>query len=111
MKFYVTLESDSPVAISKSRATGNQLQTIRHIPGTVWRGAVASDLIREKGLGDAAHCDREFSEIFLNQQVRFGDLRVEGDRPWPMSTRVCKLSESHSIHDFLIQNISRMECP
>jgi hypothetical protein len=81
MKFRVSLKTESVLSISKSRATGNDLETLRHIPGGVWRGAVAAALIREKRLGGQAHEDADFRALFLDKSVRFGDLRIEGDSP------------------------------
>jgi hypothetical protein len=81
MRFAVRLQTRSPLAISLGRATGNQLQTARHIPGSVWRGAVAAAFIREHGLAERAHENQDFSLLFLQQKVRFGDLLPSSSRP------------------------------
>lgn len=103
MRFAVQLQMRSPLAISLGRATGNQLQTARHIPGSVWRGAVAAAFIREHDLGENAHKDPDFSLLFLQQKVRFGDLLPSASRPWPLSARWCKQQrEQHRIIDLLV---------
>jgi hypothetical protein len=102
MRFAVQLQTRSPLAISLGRATGNQLQTARHIPGSVWRGAVAAAFIRDHDLGEQAHQNSDFSLLFLQQKVRFGDLLPSLSRPWPLSARWCKQQrEKHRIIDLL----------
>ncbi|MBZ5534276.1 MAG: hypothetical protein LAO20_22860 [Acidobacteriia bacterium] len=112
MRFAVSLQTLSHLAISLSRATGNQLRTARHVPGAVWRGALASALIREGKLGDHAHDNPGFSLLFLQQKVRFGDLRPSAARPWPLSARWCKQHhEQHRLIDLLLADERQKERP
>lgn len=102
MRFHVWLQLDSPLVISRNRATGNQLRTLSHVPGTAWRGAAAAALMREKRLGEDAHKDAEFHALFLEGKVRFGDLRAGGEAPFPLSTRCCSLHDHHRYRDLLL---------
>jgi len=100
-RYAVTLTTRSPVAISRSRATGNQIETLGHIPGTVWRGALAAQL-------GAAH--PEFAAIFLSGRVRFGDLRLDDAVPWPLSARRCAVHPGHRMLDLLLVDDPPIEC-
>jgi CRISPR-associated protein Csx10 len=112
VRFTVSLQTRSPLAISLSRATGNQLRTARHVPGAVWRGAVAAAMVRDRRLGDRAHEDQEFALLFLQQKVRFGDLRPSAAKPWPLSARWCKqYQERHRMVDLLLSDASSPERP
>ncbi|HWZ42331.1 MAG TPA: RAMP superfamily CRISPR-associated protein [Candidatus Saccharimonadales bacterium] len=93
-RFSATLET--PVAISKQRATGNSLETLNFIPGTVLRGAMAEAYLRKGRPDDAA-----FATLFLEDNVRFGNLRLGGYPRWPLSARWCKQSEDHPQFDLL----------
>ena len=104
MKLEVSLITEAPLAISRWRATGNELETLRHIPGTAWRGALAADIVRERKLEDHAHCDSRFHALFLEGKVRFGDLRPEGAAPWPLSARECSRNREHGVHDLLVRS-------
>lgn len=103
MRFTVRLETEAPLAISQGRATGNELTTLKHIPGTVWRGALAAAVMRANNLKpEDAHQDNEFKTLFLSGQSRFGDLRVQGDHVYPLSARICKQDDSHGPSDLLL---------
>jgi CRISPR-associated protein Csx10 len=103
MRYAIRLETKSPLAISTGRATGNQVQSLAHIPGTVWRGAAAAAYIRQHALNGDAHRNEGFTTLFLKGLVRFGDLRIEGAQPWPLSARICKLnSDVHDPVDLLL---------
>jgi len=84
MRYRVFATAETPFAISVRRATGNDLDTQRFIPGTVIRGALAAAYLAEHNEPDAA-----FHALFLQKLVRFGDLRIGDARPWPLSVRQC----------------------
>jgi CRISPR-associated protein Csx10 len=115
MKLEVTLTTDAPLAISRWRATGNELETLRHVPGTAWRGALAAEIVRERKLKEHAHCDSHFHALFLEGKVRFGDLRPDGAAPWPLSARECSRNSAHGVHDLLVRSalggVIPQECP
>jgi CRISPR-associated protein Csx10 len=94
----VTIET--PLAISLRRATGVDLATHVHLPGTVLRGALAGAYL--DGIGSAA--DVEFLGMFLGTRpVHFLDHRLNGAEPWPLSARVCKTYPSdHKVADGLV---------
>lgn len=103
MKVRISLEALAPISISRGRATGNELETAGHIPGATWRGALAAYMIDECGLGKTADADPEFRQLFLSGETRFGDLRVDGCEPWPLSSRGCTRNDDHPITDLLIE--------
>jgi len=106
MKLEVSLTTEAPLAISRWRATGNELETLRHVPGTAWRGALAADMVRKlkPELKDNAHLDSRFHELFLEGKARFGDLRPEGAALWPLSARECSRNCAHGYHDLLVRS-------
>jgi|HubBroStandDraft_1064217.scaffolds.fasta_scaffold08776_2 CRISPR-associated protein Csx10 len=111
MKLEVSLTTEAPLAISRWRATGNELETLRHVPGTAWRGALAADIVRERKLKEHAHCDSRFHALFLEGKVRFGDLRPNGAAPWPLSARECSRNQAHGVHDLLVRSALGDEIP
>src|SRR5437763_16077413 len=76
----VTLQS--PVTLTLRRATGNDVETLDYIPGTVLRGALAAAYL------ETGAVDLPFRSLFLEGRVRFGSLRVDGADVWPLSARV-----------------------
>jgi len=98
----VTIET--PLAISLRRATGVDLATHIHLPGTVLRGALAGAYL--DGIGSAA--DVEFQEMFLGTRpVHFLDHRLNGAEPWPLSARVCKTYPGeHRVADALLAQVA-----
>ena len=111
MRYRVYAEAETPAAISVRRATGNDLDTQRFIPGTVIRGALAAAYLEESGGPDAG-----FAALFLNRLVRYGDLRIGDARPWPLSTRQCSLhpDEHPKVYNLLREGAGRASprgCP
>lgn len=113
MRYRIELRAESPLAISRSRAAGNQILTASHIPGTSWRGAFAGEVMRRCRLTPQnAHNDVDFQALFLKGKVRFGDLRIRGDAPWPLSARTCaRKSESHPVVDLLLLDSLQRKLP
>ncbi len=102
MRFQVRVELLSPLAISRNHATGNTIHTLRHVPGTVWRGALAGHLIRSRKI-TTPEADPVFRKLFLEGRVRFGDLRPAGSLRWPLSARRCKNHGiAHPLLDYLL---------
>lgn len=91
-----TARLETPTAISQRRATGNDLDTLAFVPGTTLRGALAETCLRQ---GSAE--DRTFATLFLEDQVRFGDLRLGGNARWPLSARWCRENPEHPLMDLL----------
>ncbi len=115
MRYRVSVRLLSPLAISATQASGNFLETLPYIPGTVWRGALAARAIRERSLAQP-ETDPWFRETFLEGKFRFGDLRIRGGEVWPLSGRQCRqYGTSHGDVDFLIgagrQQSLIEECP
>jgi hypothetical protein len=97
-RVFVIAEVRSPLAISISKAAGNDLDTAHAIPGSAIRGALAQHFLTTGSAGSAA-----FKELFLNGSVRFGDLRLNGYDVWPLSARSCKADrERHPVGDVLL---------
>jgi hypothetical protein len=106
VRFRVKLICLSELAISLSRAVANEAEALKFIPGAVWRGALAAQLIEEGELSEP-ETDETFHLLFLSGLVRFGDLRPPEARPWPLSARCCKMNERHPFRDLLIKTARR----
>jgi len=92
----LTVRLETPVAVSRRRATGNDLETLDFIPGTSVRGAMAGAYLSQGSPDDPA-----FTTLFLDNKVRFGDLRPGGYSRWPLSARWCRKDERHPQFDLL----------
>jgi hypothetical protein len=112
MRIRVSVQTLSPISISRGRAIGNELQTAGRIPGGTWRGALAAYIMEERGLDDAPPADgsdaasgpendADFHRLFLAGEARFSDLRWAGGYPWPLSARGCALDDGHPVVDLL----------
>jgi hypothetical protein len=101
MRMRISLDTRAPLSLSWGRSTGNELRTVTRIPGGTWRGALAGYVIATGGLGTAADQDADFKQLFLSGDVRFGDLRIEGRRPWPLSARGCTRHDDHPVVDLV----------
>lgn len=68
------LTARSDLLLRSSRRQGNVLDTLRHIPGSAVRGALAARWVERHG------ADERFRDIFLSGRVRFHDARasIEG---------------------------------
>jgi len=99
-RFHVFATVGTPLAISVSKAAGNDLETAHAIPGAAVRGALAHHFLG----GDATRANLPaFKGVFLNRAVRFGDLRLGGHPVWPFSARSCKKEpERHPVGDALL---------
>ena len=100
--FEVSATLESPLAISMRRATGYDLETLKHIPAVALRGALAAYYLEAHG----PHPDGTFDTSFLRDQVRYEDLRPEGADHWPLSARECKVNSYHPRVDLLIASAS-----
>lgn len=107
-RFQLSGRTESEMMIARSRTTGNQAEGLGYVPGTVWRGALASALIREGDLDDQAHTNYVFRSLFLSGTVRFGDLRPPRSAVVPMSTVRCADRDEHRIQDRLLRPTLRM---
>lgn len=67
------LTARSDLLLRSSRREGNVLDTLRHIPGSAVRGALAARWVERHG------ADARFREIFLSGRVRFHDARASID--------------------------------
>jgi CRISPR-associated protein Csx10 len=92
------LRLDWPLCISIRRAVGNELSSLQYVPGTALRGALAEEYLA----ANERRADAGFETLFLNGRIRFGDLRIDGADPWPLSARVCREVESHAPRDLLL---------
>ena len=82
---YVTLETEGPMSLTFGRSAGFETETLHFIPGTTFRGAVANAYLENGGLvSDAA-----FVRCFIDEKVRFTDLRPVNAFPWPNSVVQC----------------------
>ena len=111
--FSVTATVRTPLAMSLSKAAGNDLDTARAIPGSAIRGALAYQFL---GSDAKRAASAPFRELFLDGGLRFGDLRLNGHDVWPFSARSCKADpERHPVGDVLFTTaagrMARPDCP
>jgi CRISPR-associated protein Csx10 len=101
-----TLLLESPLSVTRRRATGNDLESLEYIPGTTVRGALAEAYRKEHGIDDV------FQKLFLGgEPIRFCDYRIEGADPWPLSARICQSQgQKHPTQDLLLAEAVRKEC-
>lgn len=98
MIYQAQVELLSPLVLTVRRATGNDMETLTHVPGTAVRGALAAAYLQ----GGSAEEDG-FRDLFLSDKVRYGNLRVDGADPWPLSARTCREAGlKHPILDLLL---------
>lgn len=103
MSFTLTAQTLAPLALSIRHATGNDLDTLTYIPGSTLRGALACAWLEAHGNPKAP--PERFRQIFLSENVRVGNLCIDGAVPAPFSARVCVRSpEDHPIVDHLLQS-------
>ncbi|MEC4685203.1 MAG: RAMP superfamily CRISPR-associated protein [Nitrospirota bacterium] len=100
------LEVLSPVTISCSYTSINEIYTVDYIPATVVRGVLASAYIKEKGISDPMQ-DNLFKEIFLSGKCIFGNLYYNESELLPLSALSCKYSsgfvpDAHGVKDMVI---------
>ncbi|HDQ73754.1 MAG TPA: hypothetical protein ENN19_16895 [Chloroflexi bacterium] len=98
----------SPLALHRTRAGVQYVETLDYIPGTALRGALAEAYLAQHG-----EPDRVFEALFLSEQVRYGDLwpTIE-DGPTtliPATAQACKrhgLQHKNSFRDSLLDALS-----
>jgi len=102
VRYQVWLTLESPLIVARSRATGNQLETIKWVPGATWRGALAAAVIASLPRGAKPENDSKFQTLFLDNRVRFGYLTANGEQLFPLSARICADDDTHRFHDLLL---------
>ncbi|HBY93092.1 MAG TPA: hypothetical protein DEP84_03860 [Chloroflexi bacterium] len=125
-KLEIFLESLSPLLVGTGLAIGNVQSGRKYIPGSAWRGAVASLIL--SGLRQRKHSGRPvavtepdplFRQAFLGQDAaRFGflypvsrdaaDLAGTTTLPIPLTARTCKHAkgfEGHGVYDGLLNRL------
>ncbi len=109
------LEVLSPVTISCSYTSINEIYTVDYIPATVLRGVLASVYIKEKGISDPME-DNLFKEIFLSGKCIFGNLYYNEASLLPLSALSCKynsgfIPDAHGVKDMVIPRLKNdMKC-
>jgi hypothetical protein len=78
------------------------LETLGSIPGATWRGALARAAIDQLAPGTLAHHDANFRTLFLENRVRFGNFTANGERLFPLSSRICADRKDHAVRDLLL---------
>lgn len=125
-KLEIVLESLSPLLVGTGLAIGNVQSSRDYIPGSAWRGAVASLILGS--LGQRKHSGRAvtapepdplFRQVFLGQDAtRFGFLYPVSRDPGslagittlsvPLTARTCKHAkgfEGHGVYDGLLNRL------
>jgi hypothetical protein len=77
LKHYeVTLSMDQPLSIGSRPQFENHWSTLRYVPGSVWRGALAERIMQIKGL--SSNEKHEWMTRYFGDQARFSDCHGEG---------------------------------
>lgn len=61
----------SPIVLAEKNNDSTLYNTKKYISGSIFRGMLAGKFIKDKNLGDKAHQNQEFYDIFLANKVRF----------------------------------------
>lgn len=95
----VTVTLHQPAALGRRPSGGTLIDTFRHVPGSVLRGALAAAWIRRHGLPE--HAGPELREQFVacfERDVRFGPLLAPGWGVLPLSKIRCKYRPEPDCH-------------
>ena len=104
----LTLSLLSPIALHRTRASVQYVETLDYIPGIALRGALAEVYLSEHGQPD----DDSFQNLFVSGQVHYGDLwptldsdLTHGSILIPATSQACKrygLTHRDSLRDTLL---------
>ncbi|GIW90405.1 MAG: hypothetical protein KatS3mg109_0837 [Pirellulaceae bacterium] len=104
LEIALNLQLHAPVALHRTRAGVQFVETLDYIPGTALRGALAEAYLTEHGAPD-----NTFRALFLSEQVQYGDLwpSLEGQQAilLPATAQACKrhgLKHDQSFRDSLL---------
>ncbi|TFH44230.1 MAG: hypothetical protein E4G94_03910, partial [ANME-2 cluster archaeon] len=107
---YIEVRANSPLVISSRHFVSNENNTLDYIPGSAFRGAIAEKLLMEIGPDDSG-----FKKIFIEGEIKFGNLYpLEGGQgfPTPKSAKTCKYlkgfpdqSHGHGVFDWLLPTV------
>jgi CRISPR-associated protein Csx10 len=80
------IQLEAPVSINSDRATENA-RTLDYISGSTIRGALAGRYLSQTSTGKA---DEIFEKIFVEDNVKFGNLYPFAGKPLPKTAVTCK---------------------
>lgn len=86
MVWTLTARLLAPVCLVQNRGVGNTLPTLDYIPGTTVRGLLAPLYLEQPG----GNADARFRDLFINDNVSFPNLHIEGAQVIPLSALSCK---------------------
>ncbi len=81
----LTFTLETPTCLSSTPAQGNEVQTLRYIPGGVVRGMLANAYLRRKQKADG-----QFRDLFSESGLQFGNLLPLSAEVLPLSAYTCK---------------------
>ena len=82
---HITIKTEGPMSLTSGRSVGFETETLKYIPGATFRGAMAKAYLENDGAADHP----AFVTCFVDEQVRFTDLRPSNSFPWPASLTEC----------------------
>jgi len=99
----------SPILFSKESGDRNMTETLDFIPGRVLLGIFAGKFIKDKKLGNKAHEDEMFGNLFLKDKVSFSNAYIKHKKnescfPTPFSIQYEKENKDN-IYDLLIEPV------
>lgn len=107
-EYTLTLQLRAPLALHRTRAGGQYVDSLDYIPGTALRGALAEAYLAQHGTPD-----KTFHILFLSDQVQYGDLwpAIEGSPTilLPATAQVCKrygFGHKNSFRDGLLDALA-----
>lgn len=103
----ISIKTDSPVILSTKGNTRVMTATYDYFSGNVVRGILANRYIKKAGLGETAHEDEDFVNLFF-KHLRFVDAypvnKSTGERSLVMPLSLQKIKDGTSIIDLLRQD-------
>lgn len=95
----------SPIVLAEKNNDSTLYNTKKYISGSIFRGMLAGKFIKDKNLGDKAHQNQEFYDIFLANKVRFlpaypiGKNIIDNLEPYILPLSLMKSKDGKEIRD------------
>ena len=103
IEYYI--ETLAPIIFAERNNDSTLYNTKKYIAGSIFRGMLAGKFIKDKNLGDEAHKNKDFYNIFLSGKVRFlpaypiGKTIVDDLEPYILPLSLMKSKDGEEIRD------------
>lgn len=111
-KIVLNITTESPLLLSSGPPIHNLVETLDIISGNTVRGLMAQQYINTVGKPE----DKQFIDLFLSGNVKFGFARKNGSQVIPLSARSCKYhggfkrDNGHGVVDLVLAGESEIRC-